>query len=116
MDPGYFDIERKQNPREKANLISKTSFWYTKQLFEKGRKGQLSISDVYRCTPGHRAAPRDKNKKPSLLRCIISLYGLKFIVTNFIFAIIDTFFRPISTLWALYASLAAHSYIESFSG
>ncbi|VVC96831.1 unnamed protein product [Leptidea sinapis] len=108
MDPGYFDIERKQNPREKANLISKTSFWYTKQLFEKGRKGQLSISDVYRCTPGHRAAPRgdsmsekwkeelekkDKNKKPSLLRCIISLYGLKFIVTNFIFAIIDTFFR-----------------------
>ncbi|CAK1546481.1 unnamed protein product [Leptosia nina] len=108
MDPGYFDIDRQQNPREKANLVSKTCFWYTRPIFEKGRKGQLSISDVYRCTPGHRAAPRgdvmsetwknelleqDKTKKPSLLRCIIKNYGVKFIVSNIIFAIVDTSLR-----------------------
>ncbi|KAF9412843.1 hypothetical protein HW555_008747 [Spodoptera exigua] len=33
-------------------------YMYTKPIFAKGRKGQLSISDVYRCTPGHKAAPR----------------------------------------------------------
>ncbi|XP_045529572.1 probable multidrug resistance-associated protein lethal(2)03659 [Pieris brassicae] len=111
MDPGYFDTEREQNPREKANLFSKTCFWYTRQLFEKGRKGQLSISDVYRCTPGHRAAPRgdvmsevwknevmkqdktEKTKKPSLLHCIIRIYGMKFLMANIIFALVDTSLR-----------------------
>ncbi|CAG4978413.1 unnamed protein product [Colias eurytheme] len=58
MDPGYFNIDREQNPRERANFFSKICFWYTRPIFEKGRKGQLSISDVYRCSPGHRAAPR----------------------------------------------------------
>ncbi|GBP66207.1 Probable multidrug resistance-associated protein lethal(2)03659 [Eumeta japonica] len=58
MDPGYFDIERKQNPKEKANIFSKACYWYTRDVFRKGRRGQLSISDVYRCTEGHRAAPR----------------------------------------------------------
>ncbi|KAJ0182975.1 hypothetical protein K1T71_000951 [Dendrolimus kikuchii] len=108
MDPGYFDIERKQNPREKANLLSKFCYWYTRPLFAKGRKGQLSISDVYRCTPGHRAAPRgdalgvkwrqelkdnEKDKKPSLLRAIVKIYGLKFFIGNFIFAIVDAAIR-----------------------
>ncbi|XP_075988681.1 putative multidrug resistance-associated protein lethal(2)03659 [Anticarsia gemmatalis] len=108
MDPGYFDIERKQNPRETANVFSKLCFWYTRSIFVKGRKGQLSISDVYRCTPGHRAAPRgdqlgvkwkkqlekrDKGKKPSLLLAIIQVYGLKFIIGNFLYAIIDAGIR-----------------------
>ncbi|CAH2056105.1 unnamed protein product, partial [Iphiclides podalirius] len=108
MDPGYFDIERKQNPRETANLFSKLCFWYTRPVFEKGRKGQLSISDLYRCTPGHRAAPRgdvmgeqwkhekqkqDKTKKPSLLRTIVKIYGAKFITVNLIFACIDASIR-----------------------
>ncbi|XP_013177157.1 PREDICTED: probable multidrug resistance-associated protein lethal(2)03659 isoform X1 [Papilio xuthus] len=108
MDPGYFDIERKQNPRETANIFSKLCYWYTRPVFEKGRKGQLSISDLYRCTPGHRAAPRgdvmaeqwkhekqkqDKNKKPSLLRTIVKIYGTKFIIGNLIFAFIDASIR-----------------------
>ncbi|CAG4948811.1 unnamed protein product [Parnassius apollo] len=108
MDPGYFDIERKQNPREKANLFSKLCFWYTRPIFQKGRKGQLSISDIYRCTPGHRAAPRgdvmaeqwkhqkqkqDKTNKPSLLRTIVKIYGAKFIIANLIFACIDAGIR-----------------------
>ncbi|XP_048004217.1 probable multidrug resistance-associated protein lethal(2)03659 isoform X1 [Leguminivora glycinivorella] len=108
MDPGYFDTDRKQNPRETANLISKSCFWYTRSLFVKGRKGQLSISDVYRCTPGHKAAPRgdalaekwkqeldnrEKGKNPSLLRAIIKIYGLKFIIGNILFAIVDASIR-----------------------
>ncbi|XP_026734455.1 probable multidrug resistance-associated protein lethal(2)03659 isoform X2 [Trichoplusia ni] len=108
MDPGYFDIERKQNPRETASLFSKFCYWYTRPIFAKGRKGQLSISDVYRCTPGHRATPRgdamgiewkkqlekrDKGKEPSLLRAIIQAYGLKFIIANIIYAIVDAAIR-----------------------
>ncbi|CAG4967364.1 unnamed protein product [Colias eurytheme] len=113
MDPGYFNIDREQNPRERANFFSKICFWYTRPIFEKGRKGQLSISDVYRCSPGHRAAPRgdvmsekwreeinkqDKKKKPSLLRCIIRIYGLKFIIANVLFAIIDTSLRILTPM------------------
>ncbi|CAH0699487.1 unnamed protein product [Spodoptera exigua] len=108
MDPGYFDIERKQNPRETASFISKCCFWYTKPIFAKGRKGQLSISDVYRCTPGHKAAPRgdtmgvqwkkqlqkkEKGKQPSLLRAIIRTHGHKFIIGNIIYAILDASIR-----------------------
>ncbi|XP_073965397.1 LOW QUALITY PROTEIN: probable multidrug resistance-associated protein lethal(2)03659 [Choristoneura fumiferana] len=108
MDPGYFDIERKRNPREEAGLLSKLTFWYTRELFVKGRKGQLSISDVYRCTPSHRAAPRgdalgekwkeelekqEKGKTPSLLRAIVRIYGLKFIIGNILFAFVDASIR-----------------------
>ncbi|KAL0809378.1 hypothetical protein ABMA28_011576 [Loxostege sticticalis] len=110
MDPKYFDIEREQNPRERANFISKFSFWYTRPIFVKGRKGQLSISDVYRCSPGHRAAPRgdvlgqkwktelekqEKGKKPSLLRAILRIYGLKFVIANVVFALCETSFKLI---------------------
>ncbi|XP_026483482.2 probable multidrug resistance-associated protein lethal(2)03659 [Vanessa tameamea] len=108
MDPGYFDTERKQNPRERANILSKICFWYTRPIFMKGRKGQLSISDMYRCTPGHRAAPRgdvmgeqwkqelgkqSKGEVPSLLTAIYKIYGLKFFVFNLIFAVIDCCIR-----------------------
>ncbi|XP_072948487.1 probable multidrug resistance-associated protein lethal(2)03659 [Epargyreus clarus] len=108
MDPGYFDTERNQNPREKANIFSRICFWYTLPLFAKGRKGQLSISDVYRCTPGHRAAPRgdvmgekwkdelkkiDEGKKPSLLRAMLRIHGAKFFIFNLVFAVIDATFR-----------------------
>lgn len=108
MDPGYFDIERKQNPRETANFLSKFAFWYTRPVFVKGRKGQLNISNVYRCTPGHKAAPRgdelgvkwkkqldkqDKGSKPSLLIAIIQVYGIKFILANLLFATVDAALR-----------------------
>ncbi|CAH0712839.1 unnamed protein product, partial [Brenthis ino] len=108
MDPGYFDVERKQNPRENANLISKACFWYTRQIFAKGRKGQLNISNMYRCTPGHRAAPRGdvigekwkeevgkqgKGKKPLLINAITKIYGVKFLLFNLIFAIFDCSIR-----------------------
>ncbi|KAJ2943306.1 hypothetical protein O0L34_g12113 [Tuta absoluta] len=108
MDPGYFDTERKQNPREKANLFSQVTYWYTLPIFAKGRKGQLSISDVYRCEDDHRAAPRgdvigqkwkqeldkrEKGKKPSLLRAILKIHGLSFFVGNTLFAIADSSVR-----------------------
>ncbi|CAG9786868.1 unnamed protein product [Diatraea saccharalis] len=103
MDPKCNNNEREQNPREKANLLSHLVYWYTKPIFDKGRKGQLSIADVYRCMPAHRAAPRgdemgqkwtqevqNKNRKPSLLRAILNIYGLRFIIFNIVFSIADT--------------------------
>ncbi|XP_052748998.1 probable multidrug resistance-associated protein lethal(2)03659 [Galleria mellonella] len=105
MDPGYFDTEKKRNPRETANIFAKICFWYTWPIFAKGRKGQLSISNVYRCTPEHRATPRgdvmyekwskelkkgDKGKKPSLLRTIIKIHGLPFILGNALFACFES--------------------------
>ncbi|KAI5640112.1 ABC transporter domain-containing protein [Phthorimaea operculella] len=108
MDPGYFDTERKQNPREKANIFSQITYWYTLPIFAKGRKGQLSISDVYRCEAAHRAAPRgdvmgqkwkeeldkkEKGKNPSLLRAILKIHGLSFFVVNTIFALADSSVR-----------------------
>ncbi|XP_068622150.1 probable multidrug resistance-associated protein lethal(2)03659 [Battus philenor] len=107
MDPGHYDTDRKQNPRERANIFSKLCFWYTRGLFVKGRKGDLSITDLYRCTPGHRAAQRGdtlgakwneeftkgNGGKPSLLRAITKVYGLKFIIGNVIFSLLESTIR-----------------------
>ncbi|KAM3955592.1 putative multidrug resistance-associated protein lethal(2)03659 [Aphomia sociella] len=105
MDPGYFDVERKRNPKETSNIFAKLCFLYTWPLFVKGRKGQLSISDVYRCIPQHRATPRgdamfekwseelnnrDKGKKPSLLRAILKIYGPAFLIVNVLFACLES--------------------------
>ncbi|XP_045770149.1 probable multidrug resistance-associated protein lethal(2)03659 isoform X1 [Maniola jurtina] len=132
MDPGYFDIERKQNPRERANYLSKLCFWYTRPVFVKGRKGQLNISDMYRCTPGHRAAPRgdvmgaqwkkelgkqEKGKKPSLLRTIMNIYGPTFITFNLIFSIFDCAFRlsiPLCLEGLINYFSPSHSGIETY--
>ncbi|XP_048487991.1 probable multidrug resistance-associated protein lethal(2)03659 [Plutella xylostella] len=108
MDPGYFDTVREQNPREKANPISQVTFWYTRSIFSRGRRGQLGISDVYRCSPEHVATDRgdalastwgrqlsqkEKGKTPSLLRAILSLYGRQFFIVNLLFAVADASFR-----------------------
>ncbi|RVE46268.1 hypothetical protein evm_009092 [Chilo suppressalis] len=105
MDPKYFDTVREQNPRETANALSKLTYWYTRPVFAKGRKGQLSISDVYRCSEEHRATPRGdelgqiwkqelqkqgKGEKPSLLQAIMRIYGMKFVIANVIFAMCET--------------------------
>ncbi|CAG9577085.1 unnamed protein product [Danaus chrysippus] len=105
MDPGYFDAERKQNPREKANIFSKITFWYILPIFAKGRKGQLSISDVYRCSPEHRSSPlgdqlgakwqeqlnkQSIGKKPSLMKAIFSVFGLEFTIVNTLYSVVDT--------------------------
>ncbi|XP_061381499.1 probable multidrug resistance-associated protein lethal(2)03659 isoform X2 [Danaus plexippus] len=105
MDPGYFDAEKKQNPRETANIFSKITFWYILPIFAKGRKGQLSISDVYRCSPEHRSTPggdalgakwqeqlnkQSIGKKPSLMKAIFGVFGLEFTIVNFLYSVVDT--------------------------
>ncbi|XP_059046864.1 probable multidrug resistance-associated protein lethal(2)03659 [Achroia grisella] len=105
MDPGYFDTEKKRNPRETATIFTKMCFLYTWPIFLKGRKGQLSISDAYRCIADHRATPRgdvmyekwakelnkaDKVNKPSLLRTILKTHGLRFFLLNIIFACFES--------------------------
>ncbi|CAK1546480.1 unnamed protein product [Leptosia nina] len=102
MDPGYFNIERERNPRETANIISRLSYWYTLPTFKKGRSGQLSISDIYRCIPSFRSSLRGdvmsevwtkerlrQDKTPSLLRCIFKVYGAEFFLTNFVWAALN---------------------------
>ncbi|XP_041970272.1 probable multidrug resistance-associated protein lethal(2)03659 [Aricia agestis] len=132
MDPGYFDKQRDRNPRETSNPFSSLCFWYTRPIFVKGRRGDLTIDDIYRCTPSHRAAPRgdamagvwkqelekeEKGKKPSLLRVILKLYGLKFIIVNTIFGIFDTGIR-LSTPWCLEGLIKyfspSHSGVETY--
>ncbi|XP_038219795.1 probable multidrug resistance-associated protein lethal(2)03659 [Zerene cesonia] len=108
MDTGRFNTERQQNPREKASLLSKICFWYTRHIFLLGRKRQLTIDDLYRCSPQHRAAMHgeslgakwkdelDKQVRggnPSLLRAIARIYGPKFLLFNIPFAIIDSCIR-----------------------
>ncbi|CAH2056118.1 unnamed protein product, partial [Iphiclides podalirius] len=108
MDAGHYDTPRERNPRETANALSKLCFWYTRMIFIKGRKGDLSISDLYRCTPGHRAAPRgdtlgarwneelkkqDSGGKASLLLAITKEYGFTFIVANLVFSVIESAVR-----------------------
>ncbi|CAG4967832.1 unnamed protein product [Colias eurytheme] len=108
MDAGRFNTERQQNPREKASLLSKICFWYTRHIFLLGRKRQLTIDDLYRCSPHHRAALNgeklgakwkdelDKQVRggnPSLLRAVAWIYGPKFFLFNITFAIIDSCIR-----------------------
>ncbi|XP_041970656.1 probable multidrug resistance-associated protein lethal(2)03659 [Aricia agestis] len=115
MDPGYFDIPREEHPYVKANVFSKLSFWYTRPLFIKGRNGDLSMSDVYRCLPDHRGVlqgdslgaiwrrevdSKGTNKKPSLLRAIMKLHGFKYFIVNLMYSILDSSIR-LSTPWCL---------------
>ncbi|KPJ19664.1 putative multidrug resistance-associated protein lethal(2)03659 [Papilio machaon] len=108
MDPGHYDTNRQQNPRESANILSKLCFWYTRGIFVKGHIGELTISDLYRCTPGHRAAQRgdtlgaswkyqltkrESGGKASLLKAIVAVYGYKFIVGNLIFSLVESTIR-----------------------
>ncbi|XP_053622023.1 probable multidrug resistance-associated protein lethal(2)03659 isoform X2 [Plodia interpunctella] len=105
MDPGYFDTVREQNPRERSNLLAKLCFLYTWPIFAKGRKGQLSISDMYRCAPYHQATPRgdvmseiwseqlrkrDKGKKPSLLKTVLKIHGWPFVIANTLFGVLES--------------------------
>ncbi|XP_060808875.1 probable multidrug resistance-associated protein lethal(2)03659 [Amyelois transitella] len=105
MDPGYFDTVREQNPRERSNILAKLCFLYTWPIFAKGRKGQLSISDMYRCAPYHQATPRgdvmseiwsqqlskrDKGKQPSLLKTVLKIHGWPFVIGNAIFGVLES--------------------------
>ncbi|CAH4036336.1 unnamed protein product [Pieris brassicae] len=108
MDSGRYDTERLQNPREKASLLSKICFSYTRHIFHLGRKRQLTINDLYRCLARHRAAlngdhlsaawkdeitQKDSGGNAYLLRAIFRIYGPRFLLYNVTFAILDSCFR-----------------------
>ncbi|EDV54718.2 probable multidrug resistance-associated protein lethal(2)03659 [Drosophila erecta] len=82
-----------QNPRERSNIFSALSFWYTIPTFIKGRKVTLGAKDLYRALKEHRAETLGNKlctswqkeletygKNASLLRILFRVFGQYFVL------------------------------------
>lgn len=83
--------EAKPCPREKANLLSYMTFWWTLPILFKGAKKSLELDDLYQPLSAHKSDTIGnklclaweneiekfitKGKAPSLLRAAINVFG-----------------------------------------
>ncbi|XP_067646367.1 probable multidrug resistance-associated protein lethal(2)03659 [Eurosta solidaginis] len=97
--------ELPENPRERSNPLSTLMFCYTMPVFFKGRKKTLEESDLYRALNSHRSAEMgnklgaaweaeinkkvQKNKKPSLLRAVLRVFGARFALFGMVLLVLE---------------------------
>ncbi|XP_077301221.1 putative multidrug resistance-associated protein lethal(2)03659 [Arctopsyche grandis] len=104
MDPGFYKHDRKVSPRVRANFLSVFSFWWLREIFTKGFRRQLEIDDLYVPLDNHVASKLGdrceeewfkelKKDKPSLIRLLVKLYGVRLIVLNILFSVVDVVLR-----------------------
>ncbi|XP_072380947.1 ATP-binding cassette subfamily C member 4-like [Diabrotica undecimpunctata] len=92
-------VDRQTNPREKANILSVLTFFYTGKIFARGFKRDLEDDDLYevikkcrsqQCTDklenayNNEAATTKPGKKVSVLRILWKLYGFKYFALGII--------------------------------
>jgi ATP-binding cassette subfamily C (CFTR/MRP) protein 4 len=81
---------RKTHPREKANIVSLLSFFYTLRLFRKGCKHDLEEDDLYEVLSKYRSKQlgdqleqewekqKSRGQKNSILRLLWACYGWEY--------------------------------------
>lgn len=106
--------ELPRNPRERANILSHVLFWYTNPVFKKSKKKEIGMEDLYAVLKTHksddlgdrmsdawekeRLTSSGKNKEPSLLSALLSVFGWKIAALGVMLAGIEFLLRwvPIS--------------------
>ncbi|XP_059610916.1 ATP-binding cassette sub-family C member 4-like [Phlebotomus argentipes] len=95
---------RKRNPVRDANFLSKTLFWYLKDLFRIGSKRSIEDGDIYETLHEHKSegitqlferlwAVESQKKSPTLLRIYTKAYGWSVIGLGFLFSMLETVMR-----------------------
>ncbi|KAJ3659607.1 hypothetical protein Zmor_011288 [Zophobas morio] len=99
--------ERQNNPRQKANIISKLTFWYTYDLFKTGFKRELEEKDLYEVVPqlntselGDRAEHewnQYKEDKNAMFLVLWKMYGKYYCILSMtmLFTVALNVIRPI---------------------
>ncbi|XP_066258685.1 ATP-binding cassette sub-family C member 4-like isoform X2 [Euwallacea similis] len=82
--------KRENNPIEKANLLSRVTFFYNYEILKKGKKRDLEPSDLYKVVPefqaevvGNRLEEQwklDKKTGKKLWRTLVTCFGFRYLV------------------------------------
>ncbi|KAK7582455.1 hypothetical protein V9T40_013900 [Parthenolecanium corni] len=101
-------LEKFTNPREKANIFSVISFFWTFNLFVRGYKRDLEVNDLYDTLQAHSASRLGHllesewdseiekatkcHREPKLHRALFNIFGASFIFYGVVVALSDIIF------------------------
>ncbi|XP_055848004.1 probable multidrug resistance-associated protein lethal(2)03659 [Episyrphus balteatus] len=103
-------VVKPPNPVLKANLLSKWSFWWMKDLFRRGLQGPLTDEELYehkkdlgseRVTEifGRLWEDEKLKKKPSIVKLIFRVYGSKFVPLGFFYSVLESATKALQPLF-----------------
>ncbi|XP_075154249.1 red dog mine [Haematobia irritans] len=103
-------IIRPKNPYSTANIFSRWSFWWMKDLFRRGFKGPLEDEELYqhhkefdsaRLTEkfSHLWDNECKRENPSVVRVIVQAYGSVFLPLGFLYSICESATKAVQPLF-----------------
>ncbi|KAH8351932.1 hypothetical protein KR084_000656, partial [Drosophila pseudotakahashii] len=91
-----------ENPRERSNIFSILSYWYTIPTFIKGRKITLNTKDLYRALKEHKSETlgnklcsaweielETHKENASLLRTLLRVFGWYFVLLGLVLFIVE---------------------------
>ncbi|RZB38623.1 ABC membrane domain containing protein, partial [Asbolus verrucosus] len=94
--------ERKVHPKEKANIVSLLSFFYTLKLFRKGYKQDLEEEDLYEVLSNYRSKDlgdqlerewekqKRKGQRNSIFRVLWACYGWEYLILGLAQLVVKT--------------------------
>ncbi|XP_037038321.1 probable multidrug resistance-associated protein lethal(2)03659 isoform X1 [Bradysia coprophila] len=109
MNQGYRKTIQKDNPLERANILSVYTFWWMKDVFKRGMKGPIPPDEIYRPkstlesekntnTFIEKWSDELKLNSPSILRAIFKIYGAPLLLLGISFSILETAMRVLQPL------------------
>ncbi|XP_066143472.1 probable multidrug resistance-associated protein lethal(2)03659 isoform X2 [Euwallacea fornicatus] len=94
--------KRENNPIEKANLLSRATFFYNYEILKKGKRRDLEASDLYEVVPEFQAEVLggrleeqwkvDKKTGKKLWRTLLTCFGFRYLVYALLQLILGTSF------------------------
>jgi hypothetical protein len=100
-DEHHDDDCMRWHPQERANILSKMSFFWLIDLFKFTHNNHITANDIYRVRKCDASAKLSEkfsilwshelsNGRNNLLRVVRQIYGTKVIIYGLIFSILDT--------------------------
>lgn len=97
------------HPEERANFLSKITFFWLHELFQFGHTNEITVNDIHVFRDNDSSAKLTKkfsalwaseviSGRKSLWRVIIKLYAVKVIACGFLFSALDTVCRCVCLL------------------
>ncbi|XP_025835574.1 probable multidrug resistance-associated protein lethal(2)03659 [Agrilus planipennis] len=96
----YPDCKRETNPRVNANFLSIITFFFTRQIFEKGVRRGIYERDIYDVLDSYKSEnlgermeqewEKTKKKKLPVIACLFKMFGLQYMAYGIIVFIVKT--------------------------